>query len=124
MRTLRSSLGVAWMMSALGLASLGPASMATAQERKSTPRAEAASPADPSAPFKNLDQEVQALKKEVVDLNKDLFMLEEELLFPANTQIAVFLSMDVGDFFALDSVTLKIDDKEVTNYLYTGREAE
>jgi hypothetical protein len=60
----------------------------------------------------------------VVDLNKDLFILEEELLFPANTQVAVFLSMDVGDFFALDSVQLKIDRKEVINYLYTPRELE
>jgi hypothetical protein len=71
-----------------------------------------------------LDQEVQGLKKEVVDLNRDLFVLEEELLFPANTQVAVFLSMDVGDFFALDSVTLKIDQKEVINYLYTPREVD
>ena len=59
-----------------------------------------------------------------MDLNKDLFILEEELLFPANTQVAVFLSVDVGDFFALDSVQLKIDQKEVINYLYTPREVE
>ena len=50
-------------------------------------------------------------------------MLEEELLFPANTQVAVFVSMDVGEFFALDSVQLKVDDREVANYLYTEREA-
>jgi hypothetical protein len=83
-------------------------------------------PADTSAPgdFKSMDQEVQGLKKEAIDLNKDLFVLEEELLFPANTQVAVFLSMDVGAFFALDSVTVKLDDKEVTNYLYTAREAD
>jgi hypothetical protein len=49
-------------------------------------------------------------------------MLEEELLFPANTQVAVFVSMDVGDFFALDSISLKIDSHEVSNYLYTPRE--
>ena len=67
---------------------------------------------------------MQGLKKDVVDLNRDLFVLEEELLFPANTQVAVFLSMDVGDFFALDSVQLKIDQKEVINYLYTPREFE
>ena len=78
----------------------------------------------PPADFKSLDQEVQGLKKEVIDLNKDLFVLEEELLFPANTQVAVFLSMDVGTFFALDSVTIKIDNKEVANYLYTAREAD
>ncbi len=82
--------------------------------------AEGAAPGD----FKSLDQEVQGLKTEVIELNKDLFVLEEELLFPANTQIAVFVSLDVGDFFAVDSVTLKIDDDEVANYLYTQREAE
>lgn len=71
-----------------------------------------------------LDSEIQDLKKDVVDLNKELFILEEELLFPANTQVAVFVSMDVGEFFALDSVQLRIDDKEVSNYLYTPREAE
>ena len=74
--------------------------------------------------FKSLDQEVQSLKKEVLDLNRELFVLEEELLFPANPQVAVFVSMDVGEFFALDSVTLKLDNKEVANYLYTEREAQ
>jgi len=78
----------------------------------------------PPADFKTLDQEVQGLKKDVIDLNKDLFVLEEELLFPANTQIALYVSMDVGAFFALDSVTVKIDNKEVKNYLYTAREAD
>ena len=74
--------------------------------------------------FKTLDQEVQGLKKDVIDLNKDLFVLEEELLFPANTQVALYVSMDVGTFFALDSITVKIDNKEVKNYLYTAREAD
>jgi hypothetical protein len=80
--------------------------------------------AAPAGEFQSLDQEVQALKKEVLDLNRELFVLEEDLLFPANTQVAVFISMDVGDFFALDSVTLKLDNKEVANYLYTEREAQ
>jgi hypothetical protein len=86
--------------------------------------APAAAPAESSGETRSLDQDVQGLKKDVVDLNRDLFILEEELLFPANTQVAVFLSMDVGDFFALDSVQLKIDQKEVINYLYTPREVE
>jgi hypothetical protein len=86
--------------------------------------APAAGAAAPSAEFKTLDQEVQGLKRDVIDLNKDLFVLEEELLFPANTQVALYVSMDVGVFFALDSVTVKIDNKEVKNYLYTAREAD
>lgn len=72
--------------------------------------------------FRSLDEDVQSLKKEVLDLNRDLFMLEEELLFPANSQVAFFVSMDVGEYFDLDSVSLKIDGKEVANYLYTERE--
>jgi hypothetical protein len=79
---------------------------------------------EPPADTRALDETVQDLKKDVVDLNRELFVLEEELLFPANTQVAVFVSMDIGEFFALDSLTLKIDNKEVANYLYTPREAE
>ena len=70
----------------------------------------------------SVDNEMQSLKDQVLDLNRELFMLEEELLFPANTQVAVFVSMDVGEFFNLDSVQLKIDDKPISNYLYTERE--
>jgi len=73
--------------------------------------------------FRSLDEDVQSLKKEVLDLNRDLFLLEEELLFPANSQVAFFISMDVGEYFELDSVSLQIDGKEVANYLYTEREA-
>jgi hypothetical protein len=87
------------------------------------PETPAAAPA-PGVDTRGLDQDIQGLKKDVVDLNKDLFVLEEELLFPANTQVAVFLSVDVGDFFALDSVQLKIDQKEVIDYLYTPREVD
>jgi hypothetical protein len=92
-----------------------PAAAASADEGAS---------AEPPVDTRGLDEEIQNLKKDVVDLNKDLFVLEEELLFPANTQVAVFLSLDVGDFFALDNVTLKIDQKEVANYLYTPREVD
>jgi hypothetical protein len=90
----------------------------------SAPAAETAATSAPGGEFKSLDQEVQSLKKEVLDLNRELFVLEEELLFPANTQVAVFVSMDVGEYFAIDTVSLKLDNKEVANYLYTEREAQ
>jgi inactivated superfamily I helicase len=75
-----------------------------------------------SESFQSLDKKIQNTKQEVLDLSRDLFVLEEELLFPASTQVAVFLSVDVGEFFQLESVQLKLDDKMVTNYLYTERE--
>lgn len=70
----------------------------------------------------SLDADIEALKKEVLSLNRDLFILEEDLLFPSNTQFSIFLSMDSGALFALDSVQLKIDDKNIANHLYTERE--
>ncbi len=70
------------------------------------------------------DEELRALKQELVALNRDLFLLEEELLFPASTQVAVYLSMDVGKYFALDAVELSIDDQRVAKYLYTEREVD
>ncbi len=76
----------------------------------------------PDTSTRALDEQIQDLKKSVVDLNRDLFVLEEELLFPANTQVALFVSMDVGEFFGLDAVTVKIDNRQVSNYLYTPRE--
>ena len=86
--------------------------------------AAAAAPTSNGAEFKTLDQDVQTLKKDVLDLNRELFVLEEDLLYPADTQVAVFVSMDVGTFFGLDTVTLKVDNKDVANYLYTPRETQ
>lgn len=70
----------------------------------------------------SLDASIEALKKEVLSLNRDLFILEEDLLFPSNTQFSIFLSMDAGALFTLDSVQLKVDDKNIANHLYTERE--
>jgi hypothetical protein len=108
------------------VAASAPSAAPDAAVPSAQPPADAApaAAAPSSGEFKTLDQEVQGVKKDVIDLNKDLFVLEEELLFPANTQVAVYVSMDVGTFFALDSVTVKIDNKEVKNYLYTAREAD
>ena len=87
--------------------------------------ASAAAPAAAaSAPQGSLDDRVQATKADVISLNRDLLVLEEELLFPANTQVAVFVSMDVGLLFDLDSVQIRLDDKVVSTYLYTPLEVQ
>ena len=69
-------------------------------------------------------ERLEALKKEVLSVNRDLFILEEDLLFPASTQVAVYLSVDIGQFFALDNIKLKIDDQDVTHYLYTKNDVD
>jgi hypothetical protein len=112
------------MLAFCGVAVAQDAAPMDADSMAAEARAAEAAEAEARAEFRELDEDVQALKKEVLDLNRDLFLHEEELLFPANSQVAFFLSMDVGEYFELDSVQLKIDGKEVANYLYTAREVD
>jgi hypothetical protein len=71
-----------------------------------------------------LGSQMEGIKRDLVELKRDLVVLEEDLLYPASSQVAVFLSMDVGEFFALDSVTLKLNGRDVTHYLYTEKQAD
>jgi len=71
---------------------------------------------------KNLSKEIQTLKASVVDLNKDLRLMEEELLFPSSTQASVFVSLDIGTFFTLESIKLKVDGKQVATHLYSEKQ--
>ena len=71
-----------------------------------------------------ISSDLEDLKKAMIDLKRDLVILEEDLLYPASSQLAVFLSMDVGEFFELDAVTLKLNGKEVAHHLYTDRQVD
>lgn len=118
-----AAMPAAFAQSQTPVAAAAPASSAAAPAAAATaPAAAAATPAVQSAAGGGVDGQVQSLKSDVLDLNRDLFVLEQELLYPANTQVAVFVAIDAGTFFGLDSVQLKIDGKEVANYLYTPRE--
>jgi hypothetical protein len=111
------------LLAVSGSAAVGQSLPGAAAVPPETERVEAME-AESRNEFRALDQDIQSLKKEVLDLNRDLFLLEEELLFPANSQVAFFVSLDVGEYFDLDSVQLTIDGKEVANYLYTEREVD
>jgi hypothetical protein len=126
----RSVLLTAWLSIALlaqdAAAQTAAAASApsAAQPPQATAPQPAAGPADSPAAPKGLDERIQDTKADVIRLNRDLLVLEEELLFPASTQVAIFVSMDVGKFFALDSVRVKLDDKDVAAYLYTPAEVQ
>lgn len=68
--------------------------------------------------------QVESLKESVLNLNRDLSILEEELLYPPSNQVAVYLSMDLGNFFELDAVKLEIDNKLVASELYTDKQIQ
>ena len=101
-----------------------PAAAASAPAEAPPAVVAAASAPDAAGQVAGLDTRIQDAKGDVIRLNRDLLVLEEELLFPANTQLALFVSMDVGKLFELDSVQVKLDDKVVANYLYTPAEVK
>lgn len=80
------------------------------------------SPAVADGTQQNLADQIETLKQAMINLNRDLFILEEDLLFPASTQVAIYLSMDVGEYFALDAVEIRLDSEVKTYYLYTSRQ--
>jgi hypothetical protein len=99
------------------------AAAASAPAPALTPTPAVAAPAA-EKPKVALDTRVQALKAELIALNRDLLVLEEELLFPPGTQVALFVSMDVGKLFELESVQIKLNDKVVAQHLYTPQEVQ
>jgi hypothetical protein len=82
----------------------------------------AAASGQPLKDRKTMQQDMQALKEKVLQVNRDLFVLEEDLLYPSSTQVNVFVSYDALPYFQLDGVSVKINDRPVSNHLYTERE--
>jgi hypothetical protein len=117
------SLLVAGLLSVAALAPAARAQSTSAPTQASAPVPTVTAPA-PAPASASLDDRIQDAKADVIRLNRDLMVLEEELLFPANTQVAIFVSMDVGKLFALDSVRVQLDGKEVAGYLYTPAEVQ
>ncbi len=109
---------------ALGVCAFAWAADPAPAQTAAAPAPAAAASAAAAAPQASLDNRVQDLKAEVIRLNRDLLVLEEELLFPAGTQVAVFVSMDVGRLFELESVQIKLDDKVISQHLYTAQEVQ
>ncbi|RFA26615.1 hypothetical protein CAI21_16805 [Alkalilimnicola ehrlichii] len=74
--------------------------------------------------IKGLDEQVQDIKVEVLSIAAELGRLEEKLLYPSGTQVALFVSLAEGETFRLDAVDIRIDGKEVASHLYTYKELE
>lgn len=74
--------------------------------------------------IKGLDEQVQEIKSDVLGIAAELNQLEEKLLYPSNTQVAVFVSLASGETFRLDSVEIQLGGRPVAHYLYTFKELE
>lgn len=74
--------------------------------------------------IKGLDEQVQEIKKDVLNIAVELNRLEEKLLYPSNTQISLFVSLKSGETFSLDSVEITLDGNPVMHHIYTFKELE
>jgi hypothetical protein len=69
-----------------------------------------------------IDNEIDQLRASVAEHSSAVFALEQKLLHPADTRLAVFLTLTSRDSLDLDSVELFINDKPVASHLYSDRE--
>lgn len=74
--------------------------------------------------IRSLDEQVQEIKSDVLAISAELNLLEEKLLYPSNTQVAVFVELADGEDFRLDAVQIAIDGRLVAHYIYSYKELE
>ena len=74
--------------------------------------------------MRGLDEQVQEIKSDVLSISQELSRLEEKLLYPSGTQVAIFVALAKGDQMRLDSVRLQIDGQLVTHHIYSAKELE
>jgi hypothetical protein len=74
--------------------------------------------------MRSLDEQVQEIKSDVLSIAAELSQLEEKLLYPSNTQVAVFVSLADDQEFRLDAVQLSINGELVAHYIYSFKELE
>lgn len=74
--------------------------------------------------MRGLDEQVQDVKSDVLSIAAELNQLEEKLLYPSGTQVAVFVALAKGDQMRLDAVRIQIDGQLVAHYIYSAKELE
>lgn len=79
---------------------------------------------DDQQQMRGLDEQVQELKSDVLSIAEELSRLEEKLLYPSGTQVAVFVALVEGEPIRLDAVRLQIDGQLVAHYIYSSKELE
>jgi hypothetical protein len=99
-------LALVGLLFGLGLLRAGPAQDLTAQEMRS------------------LDEQVQEMKSDVLHIAADLGRLEERLIYPSDTHVAIFVSIAEGQKFRLDAMQINIDGQLATHYIYGFKELD
>ena len=74
--------------------------------------------------LQDLDEQVQEVKSDILNISEELSRLEEKLLYPSGTQVAIFVALGKGDTMRLDAVRLQIDGQLVAHHIYSHKELE
>jgi hypothetical protein len=115
-------IGLVLAMSFPSFAGSTGSSAAPVPEEKKTER-KSADAAD-QREMRGLDEQVQETKSDVLSIAAELSQLEEKLLYPSGTQVAIFVALAKGDQMRLDAVRLQIDGQLVAHYIYSFKELE
>jgi hypothetical protein len=74
--------------------------------------------------MRGLDEQIQEIKSDTLRMSAELSQLEEKLLYPSGTQVAIFVALAKGDTMRLDAVRLQIDGQLVAHYIYSAKELQ
>lgn len=74
--------------------------------------------------MKGLDEQVQDIKSDVLSIDAELSRLEERLLYPSNTHLALFVAMKQNTPLRLDAMRIQLDGQPVAHYIYSFKELE
>ena len=74
--------------------------------------------------MRGLDEQIQDIKSDSLRMAAELNQLEEKLLYPSGTQVAIFVELAKGDTMRLDAVRLQIDGQLVAHYIYSAKELQ
>ena len=94
-----------------GLLICGPAALSGAQDAS-------------TEEMRSLDEQVQEIKSDVLGIASELSNLEERLLYPSGTQVALFVTVTQGDTFRLDAVKIEINGVLAAHHIYSFKELE
>jgi len=74
--------------------------------------------------MRSLDEQIQEIKSDALRMSAELSQLEEKLLYPSGTQVAIFVALANDDTMRLDAVRLQIDGQLVAHYIYSAKELQ
>jgi len=74
--------------------------------------------------IKGLDEQIQDIKGDILSIASELNLLEEKLLYPSHSQVALFVSVAEEEEFRLDSVSIQLDGTPIADHIYSFKELE